>query len=261
MRKIYITFSGDRYHDWTKKIVEDGPRFGADEVRVYDDYWLRTKHPEHIAATQHLMKRPVVRGYNWFAFKPFTLLQALKTSALGDVILYTDADTYPIHDLGVIFDTAARDGMMLFKCVGQLHKWWCKRSCYAVMGIATDPYDPRFYDVPHGCARFMAFRNDQASVDFLEEWLHYCCILDATTFEPSPAQYGPENPELHEHRTEQAIFTNLAYKHGRRLYREACQFGESVADDRDLFPQLFFQNGLHTWDPQPKWPGSSFRNV
>lgn len=260
MRKIYACFSGEMYHDWTERIVKDGPRFGADEVWVFDDYWLRTRHPEHIRDSLHLIQTPGVRGINWFAFKAFTVLKALERATPGDVVLFTDADTYPIHDLSVIFEIAKRDGIMLFKCVGQLHKWWCKRSCYENMGISCDPYDPKYYDVPHGCARFMAFEVNDTNKALMKEWLHYCLIKDCTTFEPSPALYGPENPELHQHRCEQAILTNLAYKHGIRLYREACQFGNSVEEDKDLFPQLFEQNGSHTWG-KVRGQGSMFRNV
>ncbi len=39
-KRILITFSGAAYDNTTEIIVRDAPRFGVDEVRVYDDLWL-----------------------------------------------------------------------------------------------------------------------------------------------------------------------------------------------------------------------------
>jgi tetratricopeptide (TPR) repeat protein len=71
---------------------------------------------------------------------------------------------------------------------------------------------------------------------------------------------GSEAPGFVEHRTEQAIMTNLAHKYGVRLHREACELGNSFPEDKDLFPQLFTQ--MNPWG-QKTAPcvGSKFRNV
>jgi hypothetical protein len=99
--------------------------------------------------------------------------------------------------------------------------------------------------VQHAVARFMAFRvGGWKETQFLMEWLTYCLNPRAQTFDVSTIH--PEYQDLIEHRTEQAIFTNLAHKYGYRLYREACQFGEGSDKDRDLYGQLFFQDGGKT---------------
>jgi len=252
--------------------VEDAPKFGATDVFVADDYWLRTKHPQHWRDTQHLWSRPDVRGCNWFAFKPYFIRKMLERCKEGDALLYLDADTYPVADIKCCFDITRRDGHMVFHCVGQLHKWWCTRACFVEMGIPVDPAGvpidrAKFFDVPHGCARFLGLLPTPENFQFLDDWYRYCLNLDCTTFEDGrkferlTKKYGPEQPELHQHRTEQAIMTNLVLLRGWRMWREACQFGESVDTDRDVYPQLFYQNGSHSWDPSPRWPGSSFRNI
>ena len=250
--KVYITFSGARYHGPTERIVFDAPKFGADKVLVYDDHWLTTQRPAFKQRAQPLFDHAKTRGFGWFCWKPLVILDALKRCP-GSVVLFTDGDTYPIHDLSVVYETAYRDGMMLFTAEGCFQRRWCKRDCFILMNQDT----PEYHDRQHAVARFMAFTEERAP--FLEEWLEYVLDIRCNTFDPSTL--GPELEGFHEHRCEQAILTNLAHKYGHRLYREACQFGESnTLLDRQLYPQLFVQTGAYSHSATP-CTGSFFRNV
>lgn len=247
MKRIYCTFSGAAYNETTQHIASGAKRFGADELWVYDDRWLMGTELFQRPEFQRLFTHQGVgnpngrRGFGWFSFKPFVLQDALSRVEDGDIVLFTDADTYPIHDFSMLYEECARiGGTMLFRAEGCHHARWCKRDCFIRMGMD----EPKWRDVQHAVARFMLFQKGAAGVDtFLAEWLHYCLDFDATTFEPS--HLAPEYPEFHEHRTEQAILTNLAHKYGQRLYREACQFGADQPEDQGLYPQLFFQDGAH----------------
>lgn len=264
MRKLYIVFSGDKYHAWTERIVRDAPRMGADQVLVYDDWWLWNRRPEFVEKNRWLFEHPcrkegVPRGVCWFAWKPLIILDAFSRCQEGDLVLYTDADTYPIRDISVVYDVAVRDGgIMLFAASGLVHREWCKRDCFILMGQD----EPKYWDSQAGVARFMVFRNDAASRAFLEEWLRWCCVPQCNTVDPSTL--GPELEGFKEHRFEQAIMTNLAHKYGHHLYREACAYGNrhlrEYGEDADLYPQLFEQVGDHSYGPV-RGQGSMFRNV
>ncbi|MDE2038210.1 MAG: hypothetical protein KGI69_03260 [Patescibacteria group bacterium] len=259
MRRIYITFSGSVYDKTTKLIVRDGPRLGADEVWVYDDVWLTMQ--EFYSHNHWLWEHHHKRGFGWYAWKPFIILDALSRLEEGDIVLYTDADTYPIRDLSALYDRCARDGIMLFESSGEPHVKWCKRDCYIVMGQDEEKY----HGGQHGVARFMAFQKGRwRPYQFLMEWLAYCVNPLATTFDPSVLG-KPELPGFVEHRTEQAIMTNLAHKYGYRLHREADQAGEGRTNDRDLYDQLFIQKddwvkktGRNMTAPVE---GSAYRNI
>jgi hypothetical protein len=272
MKKVLITFSGARFHDTTAKIFYGGMRSGATNVLVYDDYWLRTRHPEHLLDTAHFVY-PGNRGVNWFCWKPFVILDALNWAGPDDAVFYVDGDTYPVADLSVLFDITARDGLMLFMANGwPEQKVWCKRSCFVTM----DQDAPKYHLAHCGCARFMGFTQRHRA--FLEEWLSYCLLRDCNTFDLNPA-YAPELPGFREHRCEQAIMTNLAHKYGHRLYHECDDSGEiiwpdnggleaakaDVARDRDLYPQLFKQEWGNSYapniEPVDHGQGSFFRNV
>ncbi len=235
MRRLVITFSGAIYDETVKDLVRDGPTFGADAVSVYDDKWLL----EQPFAWQNawLWEHPHKRGFGWYCWKPFIIWHALATLADGDVVLYVDADCVPIAPFGMLFDRCVQDGgIMLFASENHRQVEWCKRDCYCTMGQDV----ARYYDVPAGVARFMLFQKGPwSATQFLMEWLTYCVNPLATTFDPSIL--ADERPGFIEHRTEQAILTNLAHKYGLRLYREADASGNGSARDRDLYGQLFQQ--------------------
>ena len=242
-KRIYITFGGQNYDRTTKLIVERAPKNGADEVIVYDDAWLIQQPLFEDPRFQYLYNHKGVgnpnggRGFGWFAWKPYVMMDALKRCQPGDIVLFTDGDTYPVHDFSMLYEECDRiGGTLLFSAVGCDHIHYCKRDCFIQMGQD----EPRFHSVQHAVARFFMFQAGAAGVDdFLAQWLHFCLDPIATTFEPSIL--GPELKGFIQHRCEQAILTNLAHKYGHKLYREACQFGNSVDADKDLYPQLFEQ--------------------
>jgi len=239
VKRLLITMSGARYDATTERLVRDGPRYGADHVLVYDDVWV-SEHPFRKLNAwlwEHPGDRNGKRGFGWYAWKPLLILDALDHCDVGDVVAYVDADTVPIADFSVLYDVAARDGAMLFKSQGHKQHTWCKWDCYAVMGQPCD------IALDAGVARFMSFAKGSWTVrQFLAEWLTYCVNPVATTFDRSVL--GVEHPTLEEHRTEQAILTNLAHRYGYKLHRECDESGEGWDEDRsghDGYPQLFQQ--------------------
>lgn len=251
---VLITFSGAPYDATTKLIVERGGQFGADDVRVYDDRWLLTQDFYH--QNRWLWDHPHKRGFGWYAWKPYIIQHALSTLSDGDIVLYVDADTVPIADFGVLFEQCDVDGgIMLFASEGHIQFHWCKADCYAVMGQQMDR------GAEAGVARFMLFQKGPwRSAQFLMEWLTYCVNPRATTFDPSVLA-----PEVEwgfiEHRAEQAIMTNLAHKHGLKLYREACDAGAGIPRDQELYGQLFQQIECNASKVTADPVGSAYHNV
>jgi hypothetical protein len=252
--RVLITFSGADYDRTTKRIVEDGPRFGADAVLVYDDRWLEEHDFRQV--NRHLWDHHHKRGFGWYAWKPLLLLDALGRVDDRAVVLFIDADTVPIADMGPIFETAAKDGAMFFAAQGHNNRQWCKRDCLIVM----DQDEPKYVDAQAGVARFIAIqRGPWKPLQLLMEWLAYCVNIRATTFDPSVI--APERPGFKEHRTEQAILTNLAHKYGYRLHREADQHGQWSDDDKALYGQIFESVNYENQSKYNAAKGSPYRNV
>lgn len=262
---VLITMGGARYDAITERVLADAPQLGADRVLVYDDVWVDAHPFRKLNAWlwDHPGDRNGKRGYGWYAWKPLILLDACERQAPGDVVLYLDADSRPVSSMLPIFDTARRDGAMFFASQGHRQRTWCKADCYKVMGQTANDVD----DVSAGCARFVAIRaGEYKPRQLLWEWLTYAVNPLATTFDPSSLQdeevfnmqrrdLGP----LEEHRTEQAIMTNLAHRYGYKLWRECDESGEGWDVDRDVLPVQVFEQTRAGGGNLPG--GSKFRNV
>jgi hypothetical protein len=243
MKKIHITFSGAAYDFTTSKIAAKSKAYGSDDLWVYDDRWLTTtplyRDNQWLWTCKGVGNPDGGRGFGWFSWKPYVLMDALSRVNDGDIVMFTDADTYPISNFSMLYRECERiGGMMFFAAQGCENRHWCKRDCFIRMGLD----EPKYWDSLHAVARFYLFQKGaKGTTEFLMEWLKYCLDRQATTFDPS--ELGPELEGFREHRTEQAILTNLCTKYGHKLYREACQNAKDQPDDQDLYPQLFIQDG------------------
>lgn len=253
------TFSGDKYFATTKRIVEDSPRFGVDQVLVYDDIWLRNCRPGFWEKTKYFREHPNRRGVDWFCFKPFYIWDAFCRMNDGDVLLAVDADTYPIADLTPLYRRCVEDGgKMFFNCLGCPNRHWTKRDVFLLMGCD----EPKYHDAYQACARFMLLAKGGAFPveKFLGEWLGFTCNPIINTFDAS-VMGQPDYEGFRENRCEQSVLGGLTVKYGCKLYREACGNGNGGTEDWDVYPQCFIQSGDHTYHPTEATEGSSFRNV
>jgi hypothetical protein len=270
--RIYATFSGSKYHDTTQRIVEDAPKFGVDEVRVADDFWLKNFRPDYWEKVswfrnRHNGKEGGPRGVDWFVFKPFVVLDAFRRLNDGDIVLWTDADTFPIADLSWLYDQCERDGgAMLFAARGCINSVWTKRDVFVAMGCDQ----PKYHEAWQTVGRFMLFQKGGAFPveDFLGQWLGFTANPMINTFEPSILGL-PDYPGFRENRCEQSVLSNLRVRYGLPLYREACQFGcfsekAHSAREIDIPRQFFHQEGAHSYRPGftgDESEGSAFRTV
>ena len=278
MKRVYITFGGAAYDATTAKIVQDGPRLGADEVRVYDDRWL-ISHPFY-QLNRWIFDREPKFGMGWCCWKPLIILEEMKRIDMGDLVLYTDADTFPIADLTPIFNLCLRDHITLFEAQGCLHNRFTKRDCLLVMNADK----PESRDTVMACGRFQLFQKGSWRVmQFLYEWLTYnlnplCQFSDKPEYPwPSsvPALYeeplsietgdwpAPEYPTFARHSAEQSVLGLLALRYGIKLHREACQYGwpaqPNAGQPEDTYPQLFEQR--YCAGDRTDVSGSRYRNV
>lgn len=267
--KQYITFGGAPYDKTIELIVRNAPRFGADDVRVYDDRFI-LDHDFYLINHRWWFRPDTKygnpnRGFGWFIWKPFVILHALDRLVPGDLLIYSDGDCYPIANLAPVYVLAAADGAAFFAENGCEHKNWCKRDTFVVM--AQD--EPAARPMWHASARTIAIQaGNWRAKQLLIEWLAYCLNPLANTFDPSVL--AEESPDLHEPRCEQAILTNLVHKYQFPLHREpGSEPIEDTEENRllywrlpgvqDRYPRMF-EHVDNATDRADK-SGSKYRNV
>ena len=254
MKRWCVTFAGAGYDETVSKIVEDAPRFGADETLVYDDLWLR--HHPFYELNRWIFDFVPNRCVGFCSWKPLLILETFKRAADGDVVLYTDGDCFPVGSMIPLFDIAEREGVWLARASAHQNRPWCKRDAYVILGQDDDP---KYIDMAAGCARYCAFQKGPwMPFQLLAEWMTYSVNRLATT--KSPSKLGPEHEGFYENRDEQAILTLLAHRYGIPLYREACDAGnEWIGRQPGEYGQVFQQ--VHQGGKHHPPTGSRFRNV
>ena len=267
MKKIYVTFGGKAYDKTTQRIVEDAPKFGVDEVLVYDDRWLiGTPFYEAYRWLWETEKDPEFGkqyGFGWCCWKAYVIWEACSQARPGDLVLYTDADTYPISDLTPIYDLCERERVVLFECQGCTNAQYTSPDCFAEVGV---PYVRLHLDAILACGRFVMFKAGNAFAYtelVLAAWEYYSVKRACQRLVPRLKAV----PEFTRHSNEQSVLSLLALRYGIPRHREPCQFGWPI--DREYFsrrglvadeyPQLFFQDGNH--GDKSDLSGSRFRTV
>ena len=266
MTRHLITMGGSAYDDMIGQTVRDAPHMGADEVWVFDDVFIESHEFRSLNAwlwdhfTPGVPNAPKGRGFGWYSWKPFLLIYMLDHMQDGDIVLYLDGDSRPVADFSNLYDVCHQEGgAMFFAADGHPHHYWTKRDCQLVMGQNGAEGNSDEW-VQAGVARFCLIeKGPWKPRQFLYEWLTYSTNRLATTFDPSVL--GPECHDFKEHRTEQAIMTNLCMKYNYPLHREADGSGNDHFHKHpgDKYPQMFEQR--HMGGPYPLGPGSRFRRV
>jgi hypothetical protein len=258
MKNIYITFGGSAYDSTTQLIVERAKDFGADEFRVYDDRWLIDT--AFFRVNHWIFDREPRMGFGWCCWKPYLFLHQwlrIPNASVADnddtVILYTDADTYPISDLRPLFDRARKEGVMLFEEQGCINGMWTRSDCWDAMGMVPQP------ETQHACGRFQLFRAGwPLFTSFMRAWQRYSLEPECQFHEGS--QRLEDAPNFMRHSAEQSVLSLLALKYSIPLHRTPDQNGWPVAEGKeDWYPQIFVQEG--TRGDVRDFSGSRFRNV
>jgi hypothetical protein len=234
-KRIYLTFGGAAFDFTISVMVASARAYGADELQVYDDRWLVEQ--EFFRVNHWLWERQPQFGFGWYCWKPWLIRRVLTEQEPGTVVLYTDADTYPISDLTPIFDCAEREGVMLFEEQGCLNGMWTRADCWDAMGMVPQP------ESQHACGRFQLFRSGWIhSVEFLKAWERFCFVPECQFHEGSTKH--EDAPNFIRHSAEQSILSLLALKYSIPLHRTPCQNGWPIAAGKDdWYPQLFVQDG------------------
>lgn len=257
-KRILCTFGGRAYDQQTETTKAFCVRYRPlIEYRVYDDRWLIGT--PFYQQNSWIFDRKPQHGFGFCSWKPYIIQHALRCFCeTGDVVMYLDADTYPIADISCLFEMAERDGIVLFEEQGCWNQTWIKLDCALAMGASAASMD-----ATHACGRFQLFKKGEwRNEQFLQEWLTYSLNRICQFHEGSSTL--KDHVSFIRNSCEQSVLSLLAHKYGIPLHRTPDQNGWPVAHDgkykpEDTYPQLFLQVGAR--GNVNDLSGSRFRNV
>ena len=167
---------------------------------------------------QNILDR--ARGSGYWLWKPYIILQALKEMESGGIVIYHDTgrpenvSTMPYRitrSLQPAVDFCCENGGFLPGILIPHHgpnKKWTKRDCFVLM----DCDEEKFWNHPQVQATFSIWQSNNKVIEFIEEWLNWCC--DPRILTDQENEVGDANLDgFVEHRHDQSVLTNMVVKH------------------------------------------------
>jgi hypothetical protein len=217
MTTILTNLSNGLYADSRHRLNASARKFGIDATSSYDfgDLQATGFYRENRA----ILDQPVGMGY-WL-WKPYIIQEALIAASAGDIVIYADSGIEIIDSPAPLISLCTEENpILLFGNGNSPNAMWTKRDCFILM----DSDREMFWNAPQCDAAFCIFRRSAASLEFVAEWLKYCC--DARILTDMPNTCGRRDlPYFVEHRRDQSVLSILACKHRLALFRMPTQYG------------------------------------
>jgi len=244
MKKVHCAFADSVFERSLQLCEKTSIQIGdVDQFFAYRPDDLRADN--FLDAYRHILEQQP--GAGWWAWKPFVILQTMKQTNPGDIVLYTDAGVSIVENLDILFEMTAKakDNRMLFAAPALYgpctNAMFTRRDCFIEMGLDT----PEYWNSRMLNAAFHIWMNTDDNISFLEEWLMYCTNERAISH--LSASHGkpdlPENSKhpMDKHRFDQSILSLLSVKYGRELFRDPSQLSicERANFDNSPYGQLF----------------------
>jgi hypothetical protein len=175
------------------------------------------------------------RGFGFWVWKPFLILQHLRNAMKSDdVLMYCDSQIVLVADPWPLLELCQRQGgVLLFhqKAAGHVNRRFTRRDCFRVMGCDAPPY----WDGPHLQGAISVWSATPLAIELAEEWYRWCSDPRAVSDLPSA---GGEFAGFADHRHDQSIISLLAIRRGLRTYPDPTQFGNGYQEKERGYGQI-----------------------
>lgn len=237
MKVVLTNLSNKLYEPSRFQLNHSAKINGITEIKSYDFEDL--KSTSFYADNQKILDQP--RGIGYWIWKPYIILETMKSLSEGDVVIYSDCGIEIIDSLDPVISICKNDQpILLFANENFKNATWTKRDCFVLMDC-----DSKKYSNGLQCdAAFSLFRKSAIAIKFLEEWLHYCCneniVGDLPNISGKKNYWG-----FRDHRWDQSVLSLLAIKYSVELHRVPTQFGNHykspdfrIADEFNCINQI-----------------------
>ena len=208
-----LTFGGG-----SKRYNAASERFKSqlEELEVFDEIFafteLNLKKREDFWEKNGNFIENNKRGYGYWIWKPYIIMEQLKCMSEGDILFYADA--------GCEVDFSKKDKFI------QLKNYLMKEDCIPILADKQPGYKEEFYckmdtfigmdccdldimKTPQYRGGVLGIKNCKEAREFINQWYYYCMhyhLLDDTPSELDNAK------KFKEHRHDQSIFSVLYKK-------------------------------------------------
>lgn len=217
-QRIYLMSygNGEVYQRNQNYLIQSAFNRGIDTFISY-----RKEHIDSLFYNEHKRILDQPRGAGYWLWKPYFFIETLKRMADNDILIYIDAGAYlnekslqPIID----FLEDPETSIVLFENY-HTNREYIKRDTYDIMNVDYVHRDDMQLE-----GGFIVVKKTPITMEFMKNYLHYCCIEQALTDCSSKAE---EFKDFWDHRHDQAILTLLRIKQPQGIkvvsrYKDYC---------------------------------------
>jgi len=195
-----------------------------DFIKIY-----RKKHiaPEYLEAHKEIFSAK--RGAGYWLWKPYLILETLKTIPENDILLYVDSGATIIKPIDSLLDNLIEKDIAFADQIF-INKNYTRKTLFQIMGMDYE----EAWNSSQANAAFILIKNTQTARDFLAEYLHLAEKPEAIMDSDKSDEY----PEFIDHRHDQSILSLLYLKHKDSI---------KIIDNGELM-QHFFHHRRYGWD-------------
>ncbi len=217
MKVVLTNLSNKLYENSRFRLNDSARKFGIEEINSYDFEDIKMSSFYH----QHKSILDQSKGMGYWSWKPFVILEAMKSLSEGDIVVYCDAGVEIIERLDPLIELCSnKEPALLFANGNFPNSFWTTRCCFVFMSCDNEAY----WNARHVDASFCLFRKTKQSELLLKEWLQYA--TDERIMTEQIVDCGKKNlPDFIEFRWDQSILSLLAKKYEVPLYRMPSQYG------------------------------------
>lgn len=192
-----------RRHNLDLKIFGPHTRSIAELVR---------RHPEIMSG---------IPGAGYWLWKPWVILETLRSVPDGTIVLYTDVAVTIVFDPSPLLSLAREHPIVLFERRHEaLQRTSTKRDCFILLDADT----PKYWNVPQLMGGVHLYRAGPVARDFVAEVFEACTDPRVLT-DMENVMGQPNLPEFLYHRHDQSVLTILARRHQLPVFPDPTQFG------------------------------------
>lgn len=212
-----VSFSTTEFESFQNELVESAKKYGIESSISFKQSDI--EGTDFFKENNKIFSFP--RGFGYWLWKPYFILEALSRLDFGDILIYADSGSLFIADPAPLIKICKENesGIVAFDTAPLTNKQWCKRDTFVLMNC-DNPY---FWNATHVIATTILFKKNAFVINFVKEWLNHCKQYHALT--EAENIYGDNLEGFIKHMGDQPIFSILVRKHNLSTYRNPSQWG------------------------------------
>lgn len=204
-----LTFAKGPFIESQDKLKNHLQNIGIKNIILYSDSDLPINFLDEF---KNYLKLP--RGYGYWIWKPFLILQELKKLNSDEILIYMDSTDLPEKIFfEIVYDHFISNDILLLNR-GYNHGQWTKRDCFVLM----DCDFPEYYSETQLEAGILGLKNTERNIHLINEWFHYMKNPNILTDIPNICG-KPNIDNFQDHRHDQSILTNIAIQKKIKSFR------------------------------------------